>query len=32
MIALFEEITYELTEYEKTTLLPIVVKGLKSEG
>ena len=31
MIALFEEITYELTEYEKTTLLPIVVKGLKSK-
>jgi|TARA_R100000482_G_scaffold124933_2_gene80058 hypothetical protein len=31
MIALFEEITYELTEYEKTTLLPIVVKGLKNK-
>ena len=31
MIALFEEITYELTEYEETTLLPIVVKGLKNK-
>jgi len=32
MIALFEEITYELTEYENNTLLPIVVKGLKSKN
>lgn len=31
MIALFEEITYELTEYEETTLLPIVVRGLKNK-
>ena len=31
MITLFEDITYELTEYELNTLLPIVVKGLKSK-
>tara|TARA_R100001015_G_C4629176_1_gene189818 strand:+ start:1768 stop:2184 length:417 start_codon:yes stop_codon:yes gene_type:complete len=31
MITLFEEITYELTEYEQKTLLPIVVKGLKNK-
>lgn len=29
MITLFEDITYELTEYETETLLPIVVKGLE---
>ena len=32
MIALFEEITYELTDYEESTLLPIVVRGLKSKN
>ena len=31
MITLFEDITYELTEYELNTLLPIVIKGLKSK-
>ncbi len=31
MITLFEEITYELTEYERDTLVPIVVKGLKNK-
>jgi len=31
MITLFEEITYELTEYEKETLLPIIVKGLSKK-
>lgn len=32
MITLFEDITYELTEYETNTLLPIVVKGLKTKN
>ena len=31
MITLFEDITYELTEYEKVTLLPVVTKGLSSK-
>tara|TARA_R110002167_G_scaffold178227_5_gene377944 strand:- start:130 stop:540 length:411 start_codon:yes stop_codon:yes gene_type:complete len=31
MITLFEEYTYELTEYELETLVPIVVKGLKNK-
>tara|TARA_R110000851_G_scaffold44178_3_gene108760 strand:- start:733 stop:1152 length:420 start_codon:yes stop_codon:yes gene_type:complete len=31
MITLFEEITYELTEYEIETLLPLVVRGLKGK-
>jgi hypothetical protein len=31
MITLFEEITYELTDYEKETLLPIIVKGLSKK-
>jgi len=31
MITLFEEITYELTDYEENTLLPIVVKGLRNK-
>tara|TARA_R100001460_G_scaffold104815_1_gene150809 strand:- start:352 stop:792 length:441 start_codon:yes stop_codon:yes gene_type:complete len=31
MITLFEEITYELTDYEKNKLVPIIVKGLKNK-
>lgn len=31
MITLFEEITYELTEYEKDKLVPIIVKGLSKK-
>ena len=31
MITLFEEITYELTEYEKSDLLPVVVRGLRNK-
>ena len=31
MITLFEEITYELTDYEIDTLVPVVVKGLKNK-
>lgn len=31
MITLFEDITYELTEYELNTLVPIVVKGLSNK-
>lgn len=31
MITLFEDITYELTDYETETLLPLVVKGLKNK-
>ncbi len=31
MITLFEEITYELTDYEQEKLLPIIVKGLKNK-
>ncbi len=31
MITLFEEITYELTDYEMDTLVPVVVKGLKNK-
>lgn len=31
MITLFEEITYELTDYEINSLVPIVVKGLKNK-
>lgn len=31
MITLFEDITYELTDYETETLLPIVVKGLSTK-
>tara|TARA_R110002153_G_C13219143_1_gene488645 strand:+ start:573 stop:992 length:420 start_codon:yes stop_codon:yes gene_type:complete len=31
MIALFEDITYELTNYEIETIVPIVVKGLKNK-
>lgn len=31
MITLFEDITYELTDYEKNTLVSVVVKGLSSK-
>ena len=31
MITLFEEITYELTDYEKDKLVPIIVKGLSNK-
>lgn len=31
MIAGFENITHELSEYEKTTLLPIFIKGLSKK-
>jgi len=31
MITLFEDITYELTDYEMETLVPVVVKGLSSK-
>lgn len=31
MIALFEDITYELTKYEEDIIVPIVVKGLKNK-
>jgi hypothetical protein len=31
MITLFEEITYELTEYETEILVPLVVKGLSGK-
>lgn len=31
MINNFEEYTHELTEYEEKTLLPVIVKGLKTK-
>jgi hypothetical protein len=31
MITLFEDITYELTEYEQYDILPIVIKGLSTK-
>tara|TARA_R110000796_G_scaffold60332_1_gene139506 strand:+ start:14001 stop:14426 length:426 start_codon:yes stop_codon:yes gene_type:complete len=31
MITLFEDITYELTDYEMETLVPLVVLGLKNK-
>tara|TARA_R110001632_G_scaffold105752_1_gene215273 strand:+ start:4973 stop:5398 length:426 start_codon:yes stop_codon:yes gene_type:complete len=32
MITLFEDITYELTEYEKNDILPIVLRGLSAKN